>query len=255
MLATAAVALALAATNATYADPAGDAKTAPDVTKISVALDSGTGGLSFDVEFAGAEQLALGGGLLIALDTDRNSGTGDTTGSDYMAVVWANAASLLKWNGSDMVPFNHQPLAVARAPGKVTVAFCSCDIGSEAFDFAVVGFRGNDIDVAPDDGAVFPIPAVEIESLLYSIKPLPPKAGKRFTLKPLGIRLAASNEVIVPDSLACTAKVAGKSLKGSGSGGCSWLLPRKARGKKLVLSVAVAYQGQTETFSQTFKIT
>lgn len=255
MLATAAVALVLAATSATYADPAGDANTAPDVTKVSVGLDGGTGGLSFDVEFAGAEQLALGGGFVIPLDTDRNSGTGDEAGTDYAAVVWAQTALLLKWNGSDMVPFSHQPLVVARAPGKVTVTLCSCDIGTQSFDFAVVGFRGNDFDVAPDNGATFPIPEVEIQSLLFSLKPLFPKAGKRFALSPLGVRVSGSNEVVPPDSLSCTAKLAGKALRGSGAGGCSWLLPKKARGKKLAVSVTVTYQGQTETFSQTFKVT
>ncbi len=254
MLATAAVALALAATSATYADPTGDAKTAPDIAKVTVGLDGGTGGLSFDVEFAGAEQLALGGGFAVPLDTDRNSGTGDETGADYAVVVWAQTALLLKWNGSDMVSFSHQPLVVARAPGKVTVTLCSCDIGTQSFGFAVVGFRGNDIDVAPDDGATFP-PEVEIQSLLFSLKPFFPKAGRRFTLSPLGIRMSGSNEVVAPESLSCTAKLAGRALRGSGIGGCSWLLPKKARGKKLAVSVTVTYQGKTETFSQTFKVT
>jgi hypothetical protein len=154
-----------------------------------------------------------------------------------------------------MVPFNHQPMVVARAPGKVTLAFCSCDVGTQSFNFAVVGFRGNDIDVAPDAGATFPIPAIEIQSFIYTPKPLSPKAGKRFTLKPLGIRLGGSNEVVLPDSLSCTAKLAGKSLEGTGVDGCSWLLPKKGRGKKLVVSVNVSYQGETETFTQTFRVT
>ena len=255
MLATAAVAIALAATSATYADPTGDAKTAPDIAKVDVALDGGTGGLSFDVQFAGAEQLALGGGFFIAFDSDRNARTGDTTGSEYLVVVWAQAATLLRWDGVDMVPFNHQPLVVARAPGRATVALCSCDIGTQAFDFAVVGFRGNDIDVAPDNGGTFPIPAVEIQSVVFSLAPFVPKAGKRFTLRPLGIRLVGASDLVQPDSLSCAATVAGKSLKGSGPGACSWLLPKKTRRKKLVVTLAVSYQGQTETFTQAFKIT
>jgi mevalonate kinase len=59
----------------------------------------------------------------------------------------------------------------------------------------------------------------------------------------------------VPDSLSCAAKLAGKKLKGSGAGGCSWLIPKKTHGKKLVVTVNLEYQGQTETFSQTFKVT
>jgi hypothetical protein len=258
MLATAALALALAATSgpAVYTDPTGDAKTAPDVAKVTVDLDGGSGALKFDVEFAGAEQLVLGGGFAIVLDTDRNAGTGDRTGADYWVEVHASGALMLKWNGSDMVPFDHQPMVVARTPGKVTLAFCSCDLGTQTFDFAVVGFRGNDIDVAPDTGASFPIPAIEIQSFLYSPTPLFPKAGKRFTLKPLGIRLGgSSSELVLPDSLVCAAKLAGRSLKGTGAGGCSWLLPKKGRGKKLVVSVNVSYQGASETFTQTFRVT
>ena len=121
----------------------------------------------------------------------------------------------------------------------------------------MLGVRGADVDVAPDNGGTFPIPEhpVTIQSFVYSAKPLLPKAGKRFTLKPLGIRLADTNEVVAADTVSCAAKLADKQLKGSGQGGCSWLLPKKARGKKLLVVVRVSYQGQSETFSQTFKVT
>jgi hypothetical protein len=242
---------------ATYTDPSGDAKSAPDVAKVTLGLDPASGALTASVEFAADDQLAGGAFVFVFLDTDRNSGTGDRTGAEYLVGVSADGAALLKWNGSEMVPFNHQPMLVSRSARGVTAGFCTCDIGTQTFDFAVASLRGNDIDVAPDTGGTFPIPehAITIQSFLYSPKPLLPKAGKRFSLKPLGIRLAETNEVVVPDSLACTAKLAGKVLKGTGVGGCSWLLPKKARTKKLVVSVNVSYQGETETFTQTFKVT
>lgn len=240
-----------------YPDPAGDAKSAPDVTNVSVTLDPGSGALVFGIELANDDQLAGDAGVLIALDTDRNSGTGDKAGSEYLAAVFADGAGLLKWNGSDMVPFNHAPMILSRSARSITVGFCSCDIGTQTFDFAVVGFRGDDLEVAPDTGATFPPPAqvITIQSFLYTPKPFLPKAGKRFTLKPLGIRLGETNEVVAPDSLSCTAKLGAKRLKGTGTGGCSWLIPKKTRGKKLNVTVNVSYQGQTETFSQTFKVT
>jgi hypothetical protein len=240
-----------------YTDPAGDAKSAPDVAKVGVTLDPGSGALVFGIDLAADDQLAGDAGVLIALDTDRNSATGDQTGSEYVAAVFAGGAGLLKWNGSDMVPFNHAPMLVSKSARNITVGFCACDIGTQTFDFAVVGFRGDDLDVAPDAGASFPPPAqtITIQSFVYSPKPLLPKAGKRFTLKPLGIRLGETNEIVAPDSLTCTAKLGAKTLKGSGTGGCSWLIPKKTRGKKLLVAVNVAYQGQTETFSQTFKVT
>jgi len=242
---------------AEYTDPAGDAKSAPDVTKVDVTLDPASGALRFIVDLAADDQLAGGAAIVIPLDTDRNAGTGDPTGAEYLVAVFADVAGILKWNGSEMAPFNHQPVVVTKSAREVTFGLCACDLGTQAFDFAVVGIRGSDIDVAPDNGGTYPIPeqTVTIKSFVYIPKPLFPKAGKRFTLKPLGIRLAETNEVVVPDSLSCTAKLAGKRLKGSGAGGCSWVIPKTTRGKKLVVTVNVVYQGQTETFSQTFKVT
>lgn len=241
----------------TYTDPAGDAKSAPDITNVNVALDPGNGALVFGIGLGADDQLAGDGGVLIALDTDRNSGTGDQAGAEYLVAVFSDRAGMLKWNGGAMAPFNHAPMLVSKSARSIIVGFCACDIGTQAFDFAVVGFRGNDVDVAPDTGATFPPPAqtITIQSFLYTPKPLFPKAGKRFTLKPLGIRLAETNEVVMPDSLSCAAKLGGKLLRGSGAGGCSWLLPKKSRGKKLLVTVNVAYRGETETFSQTYNIT
>lgn len=241
----------------TYTDPAGDAKSAPDITSVNVALDPGSGALVFGIGLAADDQLAGDGVVFVALDTDRNSGTGDRAGSEYLVAVFSQGAAMLKWNGSAMAVFNHGPMLLSRSTRNITIGFCACDIGTQTFDFAVVGGRGDDLDVAPDTGGTFPPPAqtITIQSVLYTPKPLFPKSGKRFTLKPLGIRLAETNEVVAPDSLSCAAKVGARRLKGSGAGGCSWLIPKKMRGKKLVVTVNVAYRGETETFTQTFKVT
>lgn len=240
---------------ATYSDPTGDAKSAPDISKVTIELDAATGGIRFDIQFGGPEALANDGAVLVAIDADRNGTTGDH-GADYLLGVVANGVGLLKWNGSDMAAFSHQPTSVVRTPGDIAVSICSCDIGTQTFDFVALGVRGADIDAAPDEGGTFPIPehTVKIQSFVYSAKPLVPKAGKRFTVKPLGLRLADTNEVVAADTVSCAAKLAGKQLKGSGQGGCSWLLPKKARGKNLVVVVSVSYEGQSETFSQTFKV-
>jgi hypothetical protein len=243
-------------TPATYTDPTGDAKSAPDVAKVAMDLDSASGGMSIQIDFAGNEELSNDGAVIVAFDTDRNSGTGDQTGSEYILAIFSNGIGFLKWNGSDMAVFSHQPTILGRAPGNLVVALCSCDLGTQNFDFAVVGFRGNDIDIAPDNGASFPIEhdAVSIRSLLYSMAPLFPKAGKRFTVKIEGVRLEGTNEVVLPESFSCSAKLSGRALTGRGAGGCSWLLPKKARGKKLSVRVDVSYHGDSETFSQTYKV-
>jgi len=246
----------VAGTPATYTDAAGDAKSAPDVVNVAMGLDSASGGLSIQIDFADSEALSNDGAVIVAFDTDRNSGTGDQTGSEYVIAIFSNGIGFLKWNGSDMAVFNHQPTILGRAPGKLVIALCSCDLGTQSFDFAVVGFRGNDIDVAPDSGASFPIQEndVSIRSLLYSMTPLFPKAGKRFTIKVEGVRLEGTNEVVLPESFSCSARLGAKALKGTSTEGCSWLLPKKARGKKLTVSVNVSYHGDSETFSQTYKV-
>jgi hypothetical protein len=241
----------LAGMPATYTDATGDAKSAPDVAKIDMSVEGTV--LAIDIGFAGSEDLSNDGLALVAFDTDRNSATGDQTGSEYAFVVGSGGYGFLKWNGTEMAPFSHLPTAVARAAGKLLILVCVCDLGAESFDFAVVGFRGNDIDVAPDNGGTFPNAgnAVTIASLLYTPTPLFPKAGKRFTIKIAGVRLEGSNEVVLPDTVSCSAKLAGKPLKGNG---CSWLLPKKARGEKLTVRVDVSYHGDSETFSQTYKV-
>jgi hypothetical protein len=236
---------------ASYTDATGDAKSAPDVAKVDLKVDGTV--LSIEIGFAGAEDLSNSGVAAIALNTDRNSATGDQAGSEFMVVVGLTGHVFLKWNGQEMAPFSHLPTALGRAPGKLLILLCTCDLGTETFDFVVIGVRGQDLDVAPDNGGTFPLQqdTVSIRSLLFTPTPLFPKAGKRFTVKVAGVRLEGSNEVVFPDVVACSAKLAGKTLKSSG---CSWLLPKKARGKKLTVSVNVSYHGDSETFSQTYKV-
>jgi hypothetical protein len=243
--------LKVAADPATYLDVTGDAKSAPDVAKVDLKVDGTV--LAIEITFAGTEDLSNSGLAMIAFNADRNSATGDRAGSEFAVIMGLTGHAFLKWNGQEMVPFSHQPTALGRAPGKLLVLLCTCDLGTETFDFAVVGVRGDDFDVAPDSGGTFPLQqdTVSIQSLLFTQTPLLPKAGKRFTVKVMGVRLEGSNEIVLPEAISCSAKLAGKSLKGNG---CSWALRKKARGKKLTVSVNVSYHGDSETFSQTYKV-
>src|SRR5438477_9411429 len=75
---------------AEYTDPAGDAKSAPDLTKVAVTLDPGSNALVFVVDLAADDALAGGAAIFIALDTDRNAATGDKTGSEYFVALFAD---------------------------------------------------------------------------------------------------------------------------------------------------------------------
>ncbi len=139
---------------------------------------------------------------------------------------------------------------------------CGCDLGAQTFDFYAAGVRGDDVDVAPETGwfsfpsvpSSPPASPVAIHSVLVTQQPLLPKAGKRFTVGVMGVRLESSGAVVQPDSYSCGAILAGTALVGSGTGGCSWKLPKSARGKPLEVDVTVSYQGVSQTFSHTFKV-
>jgi hypothetical protein len=242
----------------TYSDATGDAKSAPDVATVAVSVDATAA--VFVVSLASGD-LSNEGILGIAIDADRNAATGDRFGSDYVVLVTADGAGFLKWNGSDMKPFSHQPMVLGRNGSTIAVGVCTCDLGTQAFDFVVLGVRGNDIDAAPESGhfsypqAAPPAPEISIASVLVNQRPSVPKAGKRFTVKVMGARLEGTGEVVQPESVECSARLGTKALRGTGPGGCSWKLPKNARGKKLTVAVTVTYQGVEDTFAKTMTVT
>jgi hypothetical protein len=218
-----------------------------------MSLDSGTGAPAVGIQLANNDDLSSAG-VLVLFDTDRNPPTGNQLGAEYEILVTQSAWAFLKWDGSQMSPFSHQPVVVGRTAGALAIAFCSCDLGTQSFNFGVGAVRGNDVDIAPDNGVwSFPQPLTAISFASILVSPLVPKAGKRFTVTVMGAKLD-SDEIVMPDSYSCTATLAGRVLKGSGTGGCSWALPKKARGKKLVVDATVSYKGASDTFEASYKV-
>jgi hypothetical protein len=244
-------------TTATYTDATGDSKSAPDIGNVLVSLDSGSGIVGFGIQLANNDDLSNGGAVLVEIDTDRNAATGNSVGAEYAVIVGQNGYAFLKWDGNQMSPFAHQPAVVGLSNGVLAIALCSCDLGTQSFNFAIGTIRGNDIDVAPDNGIwAFPqqtTSQITFQSVLVSPKPLFPKAGKRFTVSVMGAKLG-TGEIVQVDSSSCTATLAGHALHGSGTGGCTWTLPKKAKGKKLVVDVTVSYQGASDTFGATYTV-
>src|SRR5919201_3268337 len=186
---------AKATQDASYADAAGDAKSAPDIGTVVVSLDSASGALGFGIQLANKDNLSNDGDVVILIDADRNPATGNQVGADYMVFVAQGGYGLLKWDGKQMSPFSHQPVVTGMTNGILAIAFCSCDLGTQSFNFVVGGVRANDVDVAPDSGEYsFPqssTPAISFDSILVGTKPLAPKAGKRFTVNVMGAKLGS----------------------------------------------------------------
>jgi hypothetical protein len=89
---------AAGATPLTFADPAGDAGNAPDLT--SVVVDNDTGGkISIVISWANAAYLNEDSYILVYFNSDRNTATGNA-GSDYLLRIRGSDYTFeyLRWN-------------------------------------------------------------------------------------------------------------------------------------------------------------
>jgi len=86
-----------------------------------------------------------------------------------------------------------------------------------------------------------------------------PRAGRVFVITPSGLKLPPNGALLAqdpkPDSYTCQATVKGRALAGTGAGGCTIRLPKKAHGKTLKLVLTVTYEGATKAVPFTFSIT
>jgi hypothetical protein len=240
---------AVAGSPVVYADSTGDSKSAPDVVQLSI-TDNGNGTIAVSIKIAAAN-LGSDGLLGFFVDADRNRSTGSSTGADYLLVAASQGAMLGKWNGSDFAGFAHQPINPRFDGTELSFTLTLGDLGTTTFDFVAVGLRGNDVDVAPDNGGTFPpqtppqAATPEIKSIAFPATLLFPKAGRvyRVNVSQIAVRLT-DDEMVRPESVTCTLTYRGKALKPL-AGGCAWKLPKKLKKAKLVLTIAVSYQGQT----------
>ena len=263
---TAALFLAPAASAGTYVDKAGDGGPAGDVTGVTVVGDKGSGQLVFRI--TGSNLVSSDEKVLfLTIDSDANPVTGNLmdNGSDYWFVVDTESYWFMRWTGSDWDPTSYQTVRVSGNSSQIVISVNRSELGNastlnfKAETFDVNSFDG---DEAPDDGAFnYSIEAngPQINSVDVQTTPSAgPKAGKRFVLTPTALHLPPDGRdiavAIVPESYSCTAKLGAKRLAGSGTGGCTFSVPKKARGKKLNVQLTVNYQGAARTVPFTFKV-
>src|SRR5262245_49396740 len=93
-----------AANSQTFNDSVGEDANAPDITSIAVSNDD-AGNITLQVNISNRPALTPDMFLLVFLDTDNNSATGDpdSLGADYANQLQAGAIGLFQWNGSDYV--------------------------------------------------------------------------------------------------------------------------------------------------------
>jgi len=256
------------ANSQTFTDSVGEDAAAPDITSIGVSNDD-AGNITLQVNISNRPALTPDMLLLLFLDTDNNSATGDpdSLGADYAIQLQAGAIGLFQWNGSDYVNAPSQTsLTYAYATTGATIHVSAADLGrTKLLRFVAIAISGIVVDAAgnPDFTNVHGDTAPDSGHGLYSYQvltklvltvtafttsPKPPKAGRTFS-----VSLAATeNDTKGPvraGTVICPATIAGKRVVAvthvvaNGIATCVWRIPKTAKGRIMRGSITLTLQG------------
>lgn len=239
------------------ADPTGDGNGAPDITRVTVANDL-SGMILFLVQVANRTGLVANDDVLVYIDSDRSAATGLAErggGVDYLLRIDATnqQISLGRWNGTTFETAPSTTLRGEWRAGYVLFVNRSDLGGTNSFAFfvrtRVQSHPANPSDVAPTDGyQPYTLSPPHIDVIRPTFSPASPRAGSTFRLR--SVQLAfETGETARAASFACRAKLAGKRIRGAGPGGCTFKVPKSAKGKRFAITITVtAPGGRAETF-------
>jgi hypothetical protein len=250
-----------------YPDASGDGKGSADVTGVSVMSDT-VGQIIFTISTA-ADPKAGGGWTAVFLDTDANPATGalGTLGADYLLGLEEGGYDFGRWTGSDW-DWN-TPYTTVRVNSSATGVMFSVNRselgGTASINFWARNGRGDPVlgqmDDAPDDGTFnYTLAAGGPDIREVGVKTTPdsgPRAGRTFTVQPTSLALPvvpANGLSPQPESYTCSAKLGAKTLRGRAAGGCTFAVPKQAKGKRLSVSLTASYQGASKTIVLTYKV-
>lgn len=277
--AAAAAALMLAGTalaDQTFNDSTNETSGSADISTVAVSNDPTAGTVTFAVQ-TNLTTLEANSEIDLLVDADQNASTGSTSGGfEYLFGLDPGGWFFSTWNGSDFADAaSVTDLTVHFVNGLATFTVPVADLNSpQAFNFGALTFRGPDpnnpiIDQAPDSGVwsytmttpppppttttTAPPPApVTISSVAVASAGVATD-GKVFRISGLTVDLSNGVETKAK-SLKCSATLGGKHLAGTGTGGCTFHLPKSAKGKKLVVKVTGTYKSSKLAKTKTFKV-
>ncbi len=260
----------------TFTDSIGEDPEAPDITTIVVS-NNDAGLVTFKINISNRPALTADMSVLVFLDTDQQSATGDpqSAGAEYAIELDPGSVTLLKWNGTgyDSAPSQSSVTFGYDSTG-ATIRASAAELGNtKAFNFFALAFSGITTDAmgnpdfsnahgdsAPDSGhGVFSYQV--LTKLTLSVKafttgPKPAKAGKKFVAS-LAANESDTSGPVQAGTVACSAAVGGKHLSATahrlanGVATCSWLLPRNAKG---TLRGSVSLTVKRTTVVRTFAV-
>jgi hypothetical protein len=251
-----------AAADQTYPDATGENAAAADISGIAIANSPSAGTITVKVTLANRPTLDDTTGVAVLMDTDRNSATGGAGGFEYLFTLDNTGYSWNKWDGTQFSDAGAQ-LPVTFANGVATFTITDAEIGDVgSFDFATVTFTGPDpnnpvTDTAPESGQpLFTYTLTVAQVVPTSVAATlsgPAKAGKTVSVRSLTVNLSNGTQTKAT-AVGCTATLGGVKLKGTGAGGCTFKLPLKAKGKKLVITAKGKYNAVTVVKQSVLKV-
>jgi hypothetical protein len=257
---------ALAAAPASYADAVRDAQgRAPELTTVVVSNDD-AGRIRFRINVANQPRLAAGSTLELYVDSDRNPATGDplSLGADYRFILdgATQTFDFAAWDGALFDPAAPSTTAEVWYWSGVSITIDRTELGgTSAFSFSVrAGGADRANDAAPDHGTwsyelgTGGVNPPDIDSFSFRVRPAAPRAGATWRLEVDTVRLAEGAGSARPDRWSCVATLAGKAFRGSGPGRCTFRLPRGSRGKRLEVTMTVAYQGEVVSGTAKYRV-
>ena len=179
----------------TFPDSTGEDVNAPDITNIVVSNDD-AGMITFQVNIPNRPALTPDMFVLIFIDSDNNSTTGDD-GAEYVIDLEPGQVGLFQWNGANYVQAASQASLTYSYASGATIHISAADLGkTKALAFAALAFSGFAIDAngnpddtnlkrdtAPDPGHGMYIYRVLTKLVLkataFTLAPRPAKAGRR----------------------------------------------------------------------------
>ena len=141
------VATAGASPSASYADPAGDANEAPDISSVTVD-DAIPGAVSVRVEVANFEELPSESRIILEFDLDRDATTG-VAGDEVVIRYWDDGLlEVLRWDGIRLSPSSAEAMSVSFASGTLTfTAERTALANATSFGLIVVSARTQQVGI------------------------------------------------------------------------------------------------------------
>ena len=244
-----------------YDDPTGDSGTGPDINRVTVS-NTATRRVRIQIAVANLPIPSDNHFFAVFLDTDGDESTGPEGGFEWTIQTTGiiGEVVLARWDGSRYARAPAGTVVKSWGSGTMSFDVAGADLGTATaltFWAATEDLAGElpFDDTAPDGDRAYTyeLSAPHVVGATARFSSATPRAGRRFSVTGVSLRLS-SGETLPAAAFRCRATLAGRAMRGSGRGVCTFTLVRTAQGKRLAVSVTATYFEQSRTLRKTFRV-